>query len=89
MTGKWRVKANQLRRATFEKNDVHAGISFWVVFDWAQYGIQAFENHLAKLILKSNLNLHSCKAIKGRGKKMDYHEFVIVGNKYILKFDKS
>ena len=46
---------------------VMAGISFWVCFDWPQYGITAFENHLTKLILSCDLELHSCKAVRGRG----------------------
>ena len=44
------------------------GVSFWVMFDWPEHGLTAFENHLTKMFLSSGLSLLSCKAVKGRGK---------------------
>ena len=46
-----------------ESDDV-PGLAFWVIFDWPEYGIGAFENYLSKLIL----DILSCKADKGRSK---------------------
>ena len=44
------------------------GISFWVIFDWPQYGIKAYENHLSKLMINSNMDVFACRAISGRSK---------------------
>ena len=44
------------------------GLAFWVIFDWPEYGLNAFENYLSKLILKTGLDLLSCKAVRGRSK---------------------
>ena len=42
------------------------GISFWVIFSWPEYGIQAYEDHITKLFLKEQVDLYSCKAVRGR-----------------------
>ena len=44
------------------------GVSFWVMFDWPEHGLTAFENHLTKMFLSSGLSLLSCKAVKRQGK---------------------
>lgn len=44
------------------------GVSFWVIFDWPEYGLTAFESHITKMFLSSGLSILSCKAVKGRGK---------------------
>ena len=64
---------NDTTETDTREEDVYAGISFWVIFDWPQYGLQAYENHLAKTVLKANMNLISCKSIKGRGKTLLNH----------------
>ena len=50
------------------KQDDVPGLAFWVMFDWPEYGLSAFECYLSKLILKTGLDLLSCKAVKGRSK---------------------
>ena len=44
------------------------GISFWVIFDWPEYGLSAYESHLTKLFLSSGLSNLSCKAVRGKSK---------------------
>ena len=44
------------------------GISFWVMFDWPECGIAAYESHLSKLVMEAGLDLYNCKAIRGRSK---------------------
>ena len=44
------------------------GISFWVIFDWPEYGLSAYESHLTKLFLSSGLSNLSCKAGRGKSK---------------------
>ena len=44
------------------------GISLWVVFNWPDSGLAAFEEYISKGILAVGLDLKSCKAIQGRGK---------------------
>ena len=43
------------------------GISFWVAFDWPQYGLAAFEEQLSRGMMMSDLDIESCTAIRGRG----------------------
>jgi len=49
------------------------GLSFWVIFDWPQYGVKAFENHLSSLCFLEKTDLISCKAVRGRGKDYKYY----------------
>jgi len=51
-----------------EKRESVPGISFWVIFDWPEYGIKAYENHLRKLMINTNMNVFACRAIHGRSK---------------------
>ena len=44
------------------------GISLWIVFNWPESGLAAFEEYISKEILAADLDLRSCKAIRGRGK---------------------
>ena len=44
------------------------GIAFWIVFDWPESGLAAFEEYISKEILSAVLDIHSCKAIRSRGK---------------------
>ena len=51
-----------------ERTQYAPGISFWIAFDWPEYGLNAFEDLVCKTFLKSQMNLVACKAIKPRGK---------------------
>ena len=43
-------------------------ISLWIVFNWPESGLSAFEEYISKEILAAGLDLRSCKAIRGCGK---------------------
>ena len=45
-----------------------SGISLWIVFNWPESGLAAFEEYISKEILAAGLDLRSCKAIRGHGK---------------------
>ena len=44
------------------------GMAFWVVFDWPEYGIGAYENHLTTLFLSEEITNLERKAVKTRSK---------------------
>ena len=43
------------------------GVALWIAFDWPQYGMAAYENHIRKIFLAENVNPLDCTAIRGRG----------------------
>jgi len=51
-----------------KKKEPYVGVAFWVIFDWPEYGLAAYESHLTKLFLNESYILYSCKAIRGRSK---------------------
>ena len=42
-------------------------IFLWIVCNWPESGLTAFEEYISKEILAAGLDLRSCKAIRGRG----------------------
>jgi len=40
---------------TKDQEEPLPGISFWVILDWPEHGIQGYENHLTKLFLKEEI----------------------------------
>ena len=57
-----------LKQTTNGKSENKAGISFWIIFDWPDYGLNVFESYVSKLFIKQDCNLYGCKAVKGRSK---------------------
>ena len=53
---------------TVAEQTFYPGISLWIVFNWPESGLAAFEEYISKEILAADLDLRSCKAIQGRGK---------------------
>ena len=62
-----------------QKQDI-AGISFWVMFDWPEMGIDAYESHLTRIATETGLETVHCKAVKGRGKKFFLSPFFYFQN---------
>ena len=56
-----------------EELSILPGVSFWVVFDWPQYGLAAYEDRISKHFMESGVDLINCKAVRGRGK----HTFIL------------
>lgn len=46
------------------------GIAFWIAFDWPQYGMEAYENHIRQIFMEANVDPLNCTAIRGRGKNL-------------------
>ena len=55
----------------------NCGISFWVVFNWPEYGISPFAEHISREFLTAEFDLISCKAIRSRGKVTILYLFVV------------
>ena len=51
-----------------ESCDNNCGISFWIVFNWSEYGISSFAEHISREFLTVEFDLISCKAIRSRRK---------------------
>ena len=43
-------------------------ISLWIVFNWPESGLAAFEEYISKEVLSAAIDLRSCKAIRRGGK---------------------
>ena len=54
----------------------NCGISFWVVFNWPEYGISSFAEHIYRKFLTAEFDLISCKAIRSRGKLTILYLFI-------------
>ena len=53
------------------------GISFWIVFNWPEYGISSFAEHISREFLTAEFDLISCKAIRSRGKLTILYLFIV------------
>ena len=51
-----------------EFNNNNCAISFWIVFNWPEYGISSFAEHIPREYLTAEFDLISCKTIRSRGK---------------------
>ena len=50
------------------ENSWKAGYTFWIAFDWPEYGISGFENMICKKFFDAGVSVSSCKSVQGRGK---------------------
>ena len=50
-----------------ESSSNNCGISFWIVFNWPEYSISSFAEHISREFLTAQFDLISCKAIRSRG----------------------
>ena len=55
----------------------NCGISFWIVFNWPEYGISSFAEHISREFLTAEFDLISCKAIRSRGKLTILYLFIV------------
>ena len=55
----------------------NCGISFWIVFNWPEYGILSFAEHISREFLTAEFDLISCKAIRSRGKLTILYLFIV------------
>ena len=55
----------------------NCGISFWIVFNWPEYGISSFAEHISREILTAEFDSISCKAIRARCKLTILYLFIV------------
>ena len=68
---------DQVKQGSSNANkEPFAGISFFVIFDWPQYGLIGYEDHLSKIFLETGVHMVSCKAIRGRGMNFFLNYFI-------------
>ena len=60
-----------------ESSNNNCGISFWIVFNWPEYGISSFADNISRKFLTAEFNLISCKAIRSRGKLTILYLFIV------------
>ena len=60
-----------------ESVNSNCGISFWIVFNWPEYGILSFAEHISREFLTAEFDLISCKAIRSRGKLTNLYLFIV------------
>ena len=66
---RWSNKdSNNSEEETVAEQIFCPGISLWILFNWPDSGLAAFEEYISVEILAAGLDLRSYKAIRGRGK---------------------
>ena len=60
-----------------ESSNNNCGISFWIVFNWPEYGISSFAEHISREFLTAEFDLISCKAIRSRAKLTVLYLFIV------------
>ena len=55
----------------------NCGMSFWIVFNWPEYGISSFAEHISREFLTAEFDLISCKAIRSRGRLTILYLFIV------------
>ena len=52
-------------------------ISFWIVFNWPEYGISSFAEHISRGFVTAEFDLISCKAIRSRDRLSILYLFIV------------
>ena len=60
-----------------EFSNNNCGISFWIMFNWLEYGISSFAEHISREFLTAEFDLISCKTIRSRGKLKILYLFIV------------
>ena len=70
----------------------YPGLAYWIAIDWPDFNFSTFEESLSKIFMSAGFDVHSCKAIKGRGENStsifnslfmtngNYINFIFIGN---------
>ena len=77
---KARRRRNDSRSSEEEREESinnNCDISFWIVFNWHEYGISSFAEHISREFLTAVFDLISCKAIRARGKLAIPYLFIV------------
>ena len=57
----------------------YPGVSFWIVCNWPEYGIEKIELELTKQFLEAGLNIRKCRAVRSRGSFILIYIFIFLG----------
>ena len=60
-----------------ESSNNNCGVSFWIEFNWPEYGISSFAEPISREFLTPEFDLISCKAIRSRGKLTILYLFIV------------
>ena len=55
----------------------NCGISFWIIFNWPEYGISLFAEHILREFLTAEFDSISCKATRSRGRLTILYLFIV------------
>ena len=82
MVEKKNTKARRRRRddSGSSEEDAEESVNnncFWIVFNWPEYGISSFAEHISREFLKAEFDLISCKAIRSRCKLTILYLFIV------------
>ena len=75
--GKRRNDSGSSEEDMEESSSNNCGISFWIVFNWPEYGISSFAEHISREFLTAEFDLISCKAIRSRGRLTILNLFIV------------
>ena len=75
--GKRRNDSGSSEEDVEECSSNNYGISFWIVFNWPEYGISPFAEHISREFLTAEFDLISCKAIRSRGRLTILYLFIV------------
>ena len=60
-----------------EESSNNCGSSLWIVFNWPEYSISSFAEHISREFLTAEFDLISCKAIGSRGRLAILYLFIL------------
>ena len=75
--GKRRNDSGSSEEDVEECSSNNYGISFWIVFNWPEYDISPFAEHISREFLTAEFDLISCKAIRSRGRLTILYLFIV------------
>ena len=75
--GKRRNDSGSSEEDMEESSSNNCGISFWIVFNWPEYGISSFAEHISRGFLTAEFDLISCKAIRSRVRLTILYLFIV------------
>ena len=75
--GKSRNDSGSSEEDVEESSSNNCGISFWIVFNWPEYGISSFAEDISREFLTADFDLISCKAIRSKGRLTILYLFVL------------
>ena len=77
--GKRRNDSGSTEEDIEESSSNNCGISFWIVFNWPEYGISSFAEHISREFLTTGFDLISYKATRSRRRLTILYLFIVKG----------